>query len=96
MKKSECLINNLIFELESLASRIRNINQTYWNTYHNGLRERLIFENKTIHERINQITSIAELLKKRSRDEISLSNLLQEKCRRINLEINIKRNLFFL
>ena len=96
MKISECLINALFLELDSLTTRIKNIKQTYLDTTHNDLRDRLIFENITISERVNEITSIAKLVEKRSNNSISLSSLLVEKCRRTRREIKKENNLFFL
>ena len=96
MKGSECIINNLLLEIESLSIRLKNIHQSFWNISHNGLKERLISENKTIYERVNEIYSIAKLLEKRSKEQLSLSSLLVEKCRRTAIEIRIKRNLFFI
>ena len=96
MYKSECLINSLMLELESLISRLKNINQVYSRTFNNNLRERLILENGAIWTRIKEISSIAEFLVERSNDQMSLSNLLLEKSRRTIYQMNIKRNLFFL
>ena len=85
-----------MLELESLISRIKNINQVYSRTFNNNLRERLILENGAIWTRIKEISSIAEFLVERSNDQMSLSNLLLEKSRRTIYQMNIKRNLFFL
>ena len=82
-------------EVDSLTYRLKNIKQAYENTTHNGLRERLISENHTISKRLNEITSIAKTLKKRSTEQISFSSLLLEKCSRNINEIKIK-NLFFI
>ena len=95
ISRSESIINNLLVEVESLTYRIKNIKQTYLMTYNKGLRERLIKENKTLLERLNEISSIATLIKKREPEQISLSSLLVEKCKRTNNEINLSGNLFF-
>ena len=84
-----------MLELDSLTSRIKNINQAYSRTTHKKLRDRLIFENRSIFKRIEEISSIAKFLVEKSREEPSLSSLLLEKCRRSIYEMNIKRNLFF-
>ena len=96
MKSSEFLINNLLIEIESLSSRLKNIQQTYFRTSNNVLRQRLIHENYTIFERVNEISSVAKLLAKRSKEQISFSNLLIEKCKRTIKEIKIYKNLFFI
>ena len=82
-------------EVDSLTYRLKNIKQAYENTTHNGLRERLIFENHTISKRLNEISSIAKKLKRRSKEQISFSSLLLERCSRNINEIKIK-NLFFI
>ena len=96
MNRSECLISSLIIELDSLTSRIKNINLDFSRTSHNKLRDRLLFENNNIFKRIEEINKLSEFLVERSQEEIGLSALLQEKCKRSIYEINIKRNLFFL
>tara|TARA_B100001173_G_C15556193_1_gene365997 strand:+ start:44 stop:334 length:291 start_codon:yes stop_codon:yes gene_type:complete len=93
---SESIINNLFIEIESLSYRIINIKQAYYNTSHFGLRERLFFENKKISQRINEILSIAKMLKKRSKENISFSNLLVEKCERTIAKKRLEKNLFLL
>ena len=96
MKNSECIINNLTEEIESLSYRLKNIQQTYLNTSHIGLRERLIIENLTILERVHEISSIAKSLENRTQEEISFSSLLVEICKRTIADMKIKRNLFFI
>ena len=85
-----------MLELDLLISRIKNINQNYLRTSNYKLRERLLFENGTIFKRVEEILSSAEFLVKRSEEQVSLSSLLLEKCKRSLNEINIKRDLFFL
>ena len=96
MYKSESIINNLLMEVDSLSSRITNIHQTYLKTSHMGLRQRLFYENKNISQRINEIFSIAKILKDRNNENISFSNLLVEKCERTIAQKRIEKNLFFL
>ena len=83
-------------EVNSLSNRIATIKQTYFNTAHNGLRKRLFFENKKILQRLNEILSIARLLKDRNNEDISFSNLLVEKCERTIAHMRKENNLFFL
>ena len=96
MFRSETIINSLLIEVDSLSCRMTNIQQAYSNTSHFGLRERLIYENINISQRINEIFFIAKELKNRKAEKISLSNLLVEKCKRIISQKTIENNLFFL
>ena len=45
MNRSESIINNFLIEVDALSYRITNINQSFLNTSHVGLRERLFYEN---------------------------------------------------
>ena len=83
-------------EVDSLSCRITNIHQAYCNTSHKGLRERLIYENKSISKRLKEIFSIAKILKVRKNENISFSSLLVEKCERIIGQNRLEKNLFFL
>ena len=96
MYKSESIINNLLIEVDSLSFRITNIHQAYLNTSHVGLRDRLFYENKNISQRLNEIFSIAKVLKNRNNENISFSSLLVEKCKRTIDQKRIEKNLFFL
>ena len=96
MKESQSLTSNLLMEVDILSNRIRNIKQSFKNTNHSGLKERLFSENKNIFKRVNEIYKIAKLLNKRSEEKINFSNLLVEKTKRIMYEIKFERNLFFL
>ena len=83
-------------EVDSLSYRITNIHQAYFNTSHVGLRDRLIYENKNISQRLNEIFSIAKELNNRNNEKISFSRLLLEKCKRTINQKSIGKNLFFL
>ena len=96
MNKSESIINSLLIEVDSLSYRITNIYQTFLNTSHVGLRERLFYENINIYLRLNEIFSIAKVLKDRNSEHISFSSLLVEKCERAIANKGIEKNLFFL
>ena len=96
MYKSESIINNLLLEVDRLSCRINNIYQAYYNTKHIGLRERLIYENQSISERLNEIFSIAKLIKIKNNENLSFSSLLVEKCERTIAKNKIENNLFFL
>ena len=83
-------------EVDSLSYRITNIHQAYFNTSHVGLRERLIYEKRNISQRLNEIFSIAKVIKNRTNEKISFSSLLVEKCERTIAQKRIEKNLFFL
>ena len=83
-------------EVDSLSYRMTNIHQTYLNTKHIGLRERLFHENINISQRLNEIFSIAKVLKDRNNEHISFSSLLVEKCERTIHQKRIEKYLFFL
>ena len=83
-------------EVDSLSCRITNIYKAYFNTSHVGLRERLFYENKSLSKRLNDILSIARVLKNRTNDNINFSSLLVEKCERTIAQQSIEENLFFL
>ena len=96
MNRSESIINNFLIEVDALSYRITNINQSFLNTSHVGLRERLFYENINISQRLNEIFSIAKVLKNRNNENISFSSLLVEKCKRTIDQKRIEKNLFFL
>ena len=83
-------------EIDSLSYRIKNIYQAYSNTSNVGLRERLIYENRSISNRLSEIFSIAKVLKNRNNNDMSFSSLLVEKCKRTIAQNRIENNLFFL
>ena len=95
MYRSESIVNNLLIEVDSSCYRLKNIKQAYSNTSHVGLRERLFYENKSISLRLNEIFSIAKILKKRANKNISFSSLLVEKCQRTIAQKRLDKNLFF-
>ena len=83
-------------EVDSLCNRIANIKHCYNNTAHDGLRERLFYENKNISQRLKEIYSIAKLLKNRTIEKVSFTSLLLEMSERTIAQTKIQRNLFFL
>ena len=93
---SESITSNLLMEVDSLSNRIANIKKSYGNTDHDGLRERLFYENKNISQRLNEIYSIAKCLKNRTIEKISFTSLLLEKSKRTIAQIRMEKNLFFL
>ena len=96
MYESESIINNLLKEIDSLSYRLKSIKHNYSNTSHDGLRERLIYENRSISLRLSEIFSIAKVLKNRNNNYISFSSLLVEKCERTIAQNRIEKDLFFL
>ena len=93
---SETIVDNLLIEIDALTFRLRNITEAYINTNHCRLRNRFIHENHNILQRIDEIFLIALLINKRTKEKISFSSLLIEKCKRTLDEIKMKQNLFFL
>ena len=96
MKVSESIINNLLIEVDSLSYRLRSIKLSLKTTYNDRLKERLIYENKSIFERVNDINKTAFYLSRRGKEKISFSSLLLEKSRRTLKEISKESNLFFI
>ncbi len=96
MKVSESIINNLLMEVDSLTFRIRSIKQSFNTTSNNRLKERFIYENKAIFERVNDINKTALYLNKSCNEKLSFSSLLLEKSKRTLKEIRTESNLFFI
>ena len=96
MKVSESIINNLLIEVDSLTCRLRSIKLSFQTTSNDRLKERLIYENKSIFERVNDINKTAFYLNRSGNEKISFSSLLLEKSRRTLKEISKERNLFFI
>ena len=96
MKVSESIINNLLIEVDSLTCRLRSIKLSFQTTYNDRLKERLIYENKSIFERVNDINKTALYLNKSGNEKISFSSLLLEKSMRTLKEISKENNLFFI
>tara|TARA_B100001248_G_C27040076_1_gene300401 strand:- start:23 stop:313 length:291 start_codon:yes stop_codon:yes gene_type:complete len=96
MMESQSITNNLLIEVDVLTTRLRNIRQSLKTTHNKALKERLIFENKNILKRLNEITKISELLNKRNNEKINFSKLLVEITKRTLNENKFKNNLFFL
>ena len=95
MKESQSITNNLLFEVDVLSNRLRNIRQSFKTTHNKALKERLFSENKNIFKRVNEISEIAELLNKKSNEQINFSNLLIEITKRTLNENKFESNLFF-
>ena len=95
MNVSESIINDLLMEVDSLTCRLRSIKLSYKTTSNNRLKERFIYENKTIFERVNDINKTALYLNK-SNEKLSFSSLLLEKSKRTLQEIRTESNLFFI
>jgi len=96
MKVSESIINNLLIEVDSLTCRLRSIKLSFQTTSNDRLKERLIYENKSIFERVNDINKTALYLNRSGNEKISFSSLLLEKSRRTLKEISKETNLFFI
>ncbi len=96
MNISESIINNLLMEVDSLTYRLRNIKQCYKASSNIRLRERLMYESRTINERVSQINKVGMSIKNINKDEISFTSLLIEKTKRTLIESKTESNLFFL
>ena len=96
MKVSESIINNLLIEVDSLTCRLRSIKLSFQTTSNDRLKERLIYENNSIFERVNDINKTALYLNKSGNEKISFSSLLLEKSKRTLKEISKESNLFFI
>ena len=96
MKESQSLTNNLLIEVDVLLNRLRNIKQSFKTTENKALKERLFSENKKIHQRVNEIYKIAEMLNKKNNETINFSKLLFEITKRTLNENEFESNLFFL
>ena len=83
-------------EVDSLSYRLENIKKSFCNTTHRRLRERLIYENKNIQKRLNEILSIAKMIDISVNENISYTKLLIVKSRRTIDAAKIEKNLFFL
>ena len=83
-------------EVDSLSNRINIIKHCYNNTTHDGLRKRLIYENKNISQRLKEIYSIARFLKNRTIEKVSFTSLLLEMSERTIAQTKMQRNSFFL
>ena len=83
-------------EVDLLTCRLRSIKLLFQTTSNNRLKERFIYENKTILERVNDINKTALYLNKRANNQLSFSSLLLEKSKRTLKEIRTESNLFFI
>jgi len=83
-------------EVDSLTCRLRSIKLSFQTTSNNRLKERFIYENKTIFERVIDINKTALYLNKICNEKLSFSSLLLEKSKRTLKEISKESNLFFI
>ena len=94
MKGSVLIVSDLLSEVDTLTFRFRNVKQCLNRTTNIRLRERIIDETQNIFDRINEIKKIAELFNKGINNNINLSTLLTEKCKRTLIETKTEINLF--
>ena len=94
MKDSQSLTNNLLMEVDVLSNRLRTIKQSFKNTHNKALKARLFSENKNIFRRVNEISTIAELLNKKNIEKFNYSSLLVEVTKRTLNENKFESNLF--
>ncbi len=96
MKDSQSLTNNLLMEVDVLSNRLRTIKQSFKTTHNKALKARLFSENKNIFRRVNEISTIAELLNKKNIEKFNYASLLVEVTKRTLNENKFESNLFFL
>lgn len=94
MKGSVLIVSDLLSEVDTLTFRFRNVKHCLNRTTNIRLRERIIDETQNIFDRINEIKKIAELFNKGINNNINLSTLLTEKCKRTLIETKTEINLF--
>ena len=94
MKDSQSLTNNLLMEVDVLSNRLRTIKQSFKTTHNKALKARLFSENKNIFRRVNEISTIAELLNKKNIEKFNYASLLVEVTKRTLNENKFESNLF--
>ena len=62
MNESQSITNNLLKEVDVLSNRLRNIKYSLLNSNNKKLKNRLIYEYRSIFERVNDIYKISNLL----------------------------------
>ena len=93
---AESLIESFLKEIEFITDRLQIINESYQSIMSNELKERLINEYKDLKKRYKEISEISFSISNRTKDKITISNLLNEKCERGYKEICKNNNLFFV
>ena len=93
---AESLIESFLKEIEFITDRLQIINESYQSIMSNELKERLINEYKDLKKRYKEISEISFSISNRTKDKITISNLLNEKCERGYEEICKNNNLFFV
>tara|TARA_B100001287_G_C22239567_1_gene325313 strand:+ start:281 stop:535 length:255 start_codon:yes stop_codon:yes gene_type:complete len=83
-------------EVDVLSNRLRTIKQSFKTTHNKALKARLFSENKNIFRRVNEISTIAELLNKKNIEKFNYASLLVEVTKRTLNENKFESNLFFL
>ena len=84
LKASESIVENLLKESDVISYRIKNIYLTYLQTSNDILKKRLFIEYCDLKSRSEEIYLIAKDLKNYSKERISFSSLLLERCSRIS------------
>ena len=93
---SESIVGNLLLELDSISSRMKNISLIYKQTINRDLKDRLILEHKELETRSKEISYIAKNLRVKSPEKLTLLNLLKELCIRIKRDFFYSQNLFII
>ena len=93
---SESIVGNLLLELDSISSRMKNISLIFKQTINKDLKDRLILEHKELETRSKEISSIAKNLTVQSPEKLTLLNLLNELCNRIKRDLFYSQSLFII
>ena len=93
--KSETIVENLFKELDFIILRSKAIRLSVKGTNNINLKKRLKKEFMTLNYRLFNIQKTIIDIYKFTDDEVSLSGLLLEKCKRINSQVYDNRELFF-
>ena len=91
---SESLVEKLLIEIDSIKARTKNIKVTLKYTNNRNLKFRLKKEFRSLLNRLVDIQNISSQIYNSNKNQICLSALLEEKCKRIKFEIYSSKELF--
>ena len=92
---TESLLENLFKEIDWIAARSKIIRTDVNETKNNNLKIRLKKEFKILFNRLDNIHKTSLYIFNINKNDISLSALLVEKCRRTKSEVYNSKELFF-
>ena len=92
MSKTSLKTDSIIYlfhkKLDNIIFRIKAIQKSYKQINNVNLKTRLIKEYEYLNIKFVQIKSLVKLMDQSSSNKLTISNLLNEKCRRCENEIN--------